>query len=210
MPILDWHVFLGRNSETGLPLWSPNEVVFFFFSVRKRWGGKSHERLKLKNSPSMKFPFVFPRCTPFSKISAVSTIHLVPGKDKCFCSPSTSSLPPHIKKNRRWKLIASFPSPGDSDLLFAVCWEWQMNRMTQDESLWSPLLAPAPWGGGTLPNPSRGTIQAPLWPSWAAAPGWGSEFDILVLMNISVAHLSWSVSSNGISCIYQCHTHRRF
>ena len=37
------------------------------------------------------------------------------------------------------------------------------------------------------------------------APGSGSEFDVLVLMNISFLLHVFSISSGGISCIYLTH-----
>lgn len=157
----------------------------------------------------MKFPIVLPRCTPFSKISAVSTIHLVPGKDKCFCSPSTSSLPPRITENRRWQLIASFPSPAQETLIyFLLCVEngrwigWCRTNPCEVPSLLQHREEEALCQTPAVAQ-SRHLCDhlKPQLLDW-----------VVILMfwcNISVAHLSWSVSSDGISCIYQHHAHRR-
>lgn len=111
------------------------------FASRKL-SGRITRKAKAEKFSFCEIPIHYlPQFAPFAKITTVSTIHLVLGKDKYFCSQSTSSLPPSIKSNRWWKLISLFPSPTQETLIyFLLC-----VGNTKDESYysgWAPTKSP--------------------------------------------------------------------
>lgn len=75
---------------------------------------------KLRNSPPMKFPLIFPWCTPISKITiTIITMHLVQGK-KPF---HVFSCPVFPKETDAENLFPCFQVLLRRPPLFAVCWE---------------------------------------------------------------------------------------
>lgn len=101
MPIWDWHV--------GLSLWSTG---------KENSEEENPMESKLRNSPPMKFPLIFPWCTPISKITiTIITMHLVQGK-----KPFHVFSCPVFPKETCWKLISLFPSPAqETPTYFLLC-----------------------------------------------------------------------------------------
>ena len=95
--------------------------------------GNSHGKLKLKNSPSMEFPFIiFLSLLPSrSPLSAQYNRYL--GKASISVVTPHLPFPSFIKNNRRSKLISLFPGPAQETLIYFVLCVGN----TEDESCYS-------------------------------------------------------------------------
>lgn len=189
---------------TSLPLLTSKGIPFLV----ENWLGESHGKRKLKNSPSMEFPFIIFLSllpSPRSPLSAQYIWYL--GRMSISVVTPHLPFPSFTKNNRWWKLISLFPSPARETLIYFLCCVGN----TEDESYysgWDPAES-APCSTAVRSQaPNHCESQALLSPSWATAPGSGRHFDVSVLLNISFLLRTFCVSSGGIRHSYLCRAHR--